>query len=61
LHFGVEASEIEAVENVILLDFAKIFVTLGGEEPGNPGAIIGVFESDNGRSAQVRLLGVVRI
>jgi hypothetical protein len=40
LDFGVEASEIEAVENVILLDFAKIFVTLGGEEPGYPGAII---------------------
>jgi hypothetical protein len=40
LDFGVEASEIEAVENVVFLYFAKIFVTLGGKKPGYPRAII---------------------
>jgi len=29
LDFGVEAGQIEPVENVIVLYFAKIFVTLG--------------------------------
>jgi len=29
LDFGVEAGEIEPVENVIVFYFAKIFVTLG--------------------------------
>jgi hypothetical protein len=40
LDFGIEASEIEAVEDVILLYLAKVLITLGGEEPGYPGAII---------------------
>jgi len=29
LNFGVEAGEVESVENVVLLYFAKIFVSLG--------------------------------
>jgi hypothetical protein len=33
LDFGVETGEIETVEDVILLYFAKIFVTFGREEP----------------------------
>jgi hypothetical protein len=41
LDFGIEASEVEAIEDVILLDFTKILVSLGGKEPGYPGAALG--------------------
>jgi hypothetical protein len=36
LDLGVEAGEVEAVENVVLLDLAKVFVALGGQEPRDP-------------------------
>jgi hypothetical protein len=41
LDFGVEAGEIEPVEDVIVFHFAEIFVALGREEPRYPGTRIG--------------------
>ena len=39
LDFGIEASEVEAIENVILLNFTKVLVSLRREEgSGYPGA-----------------------
>lgn len=42
LDFGVEAGEIEPVEDVIFFYFAEIFVPLGREEPRYPGTRSGV-------------------
>lgn len=36
LDFGVQACEVEAIEDVVFFDFAKVFVPLGGKEPGDP-------------------------
>ena len=38
LYFGIEASEVESIEDVILLNFTKILVSFGREKPGYPGA-----------------------
>ena len=34
--FGVQPRQIEAIENVFLLNFTKVFVTLGRKEPRDP-------------------------
>jgi hypothetical protein len=53
LDFGVEAGEVEPVKNVVLFYFAKVLVSLGREEPRNPGATNGIWLSFDGRrSAQ---------
>lgn len=36
LDFGVQTREIESVEDVVLLDFAEIFIALGRQEPRYP-------------------------
>jgi hypothetical protein len=33
LNFGVETGEVEAVEDVLFVDFAKVFVPFRSEEP----------------------------
>jgi uncharacterized caspase-like protein len=33
---AVEASKVEAVEDVVLVDFCKVLVAFGREEPGDP-------------------------
>jgi hypothetical protein len=33
LYLGVEARQVEAVDDVVLIDFAEVLVALGGEEP----------------------------
>jgi hypothetical protein len=33
LDFGVETGEVEAVEDVLFVDFAEVFVPFRGEEP----------------------------
>ena len=38
LYFGIEASEVESIEDVIFLNFTKILVSFGREKPGYPGA-----------------------
>lgn len=35
--FRVEASQVEAVQDVFLVDFAKVLVPFGRQEPGDPG------------------------
>lgn len=37
LDLGIEASEIEAIEDVLFIYLTEIFIALGGEEPGDPG------------------------
>jgi len=32
MHFGVEASQIKAVRDVLFVDFAKVFIAAGGDE-----------------------------
>lgn len=41
LDFGVKTGKIEPVEDVVIFYFAKVFVTLGREEPRYPGTAIG--------------------
>lgn len=36
LNFCVETGEIETIEDVVFVDFAKVLVAFGGEEPGDP-------------------------
>ena len=36
LYLGVQTSEVKSVEDVVFLNFAKVFVPFGGEEPGYP-------------------------
>ena len=35
-YFIVETSKVEAIQNEIFIDFAKVFVAFGGKEPGDP-------------------------
>ena len=36
LNIGVQAGKIEAVENVVLFDFAEVLVAFGRQEPRDP-------------------------
>lgn len=37
MHFSIQTSKVEPVENVFFVDFAKVLVAFRAEEPGNPG------------------------
>ena len=43
LHLGVEAGEVEAIEDVVLVDLAEVLVALCAEKPGDPavGGVVG--------------------
>lgn len=36
LHLGVQSREVEAVDDVLVVHFAKVLVALAGEKPRNP-------------------------
>ena len=43
MNFAVQASQIEAIKDVFIVDFAEVFVPFSAQEPRYPGiAVLGV-------------------